>query len=120
MWSSSAPSNESSSLKCAKDVAWKPALKRPLSMHLSKNFKGLPNFHRNFAYAKFLCKGRSLKGHLTFCKIKLLHNFVQRKLPEGPPGLSPIKAHALALILQSVFHSQRVFLLSCELFRFSL
>ena len=38
-----------------------------------------------------------------------LPDFVQGKLPEGPPGLSTIKANALAQILQNLLDSQRMF-----------
>jgi len=67
---SSAPANESSSSKCAKDVAWKQALQRLLSMRFNESLKGLPNFHRNFAYAKFLQKGHCLKGQLKLALIR--------------------------------------------------
>ncbi len=67
---SSAPANESSHPKCAKDVAWKQALSRPSSMCYSENFRSLPIFHSNSAHAKFLRKGRNLKGHPTSISCK--------------------------------------------------
>ncbi len=112
---SSAPANESSPSKCARCFAWKQALNKPLSMRFSETFKGLPPFNRNFAHAKFLRKGHSLKGSPNFCKPKLPHKFEQKRLPEGPPDLSPKNAHAPALILQSIFCSQNSSVLPWDL-----
>jgi hypothetical protein len=66
-----------------------------------KLLEGLTRFHRHFAYSKFLRKVRSLKGLPHFCKIKLPHNFVQVKLPEGLPDAPPIKASVHFQVLQS-------------------
>ena len=66
-----------------------------------KLLEGLPRFHRHFTYSKLLRKGRSLNGLPHFCNIKLPHNFVQVKLPEGLPDAPPIKASVHLQVLQN-------------------
>ena len=65
-------------------------------MRYSENFQSLLNFHSNSAHAKFLHKGRSLKGYPTCL-------FAQGILLESQPVLSGIKAHDLAPVLQNLW-----------------
>jgi hypothetical protein len=69
MSSSSAPANESTSSKCERDVAWKPALKRALSMRFSKSFKGYLPFTGISFMLNFCARDVAWKAHPTFAKL---------------------------------------------------